>query len=84
MKRNCYACPRKGECYTEEGLANLTPDTEQECGALYTNFYEAQEFILVLGNLINNLDTEDKSKIIASLAMVYDCDIYTALGELNL
>lgn len=32
MKRNCYLCPRKAECYTPAGLEALKPYDRSECG----------------------------------------------------
>lgn len=32
MKKNCYLCPKKAECYTESGLKALKRYQLSECG----------------------------------------------------
>lgn len=82
MIRNCYFCPRKAECYTEKGLATLTPDNASDCGALYTDFDEAREFIYALYEAIEGQGETVKREIAVSLAKHYDCDLDTVWNAL--
>jgi len=41
MKRECYSCVRRNECYTNSGIEKLEPGKLFDCGALYTTTEEA-------------------------------------------
>ena len=48
MKRNCYGCPYKFECYTASGLATLKPDELSDCGRIEVITSEEASAILEL------------------------------------
>lgn len=56
MKRNCYFCPRKAECFTARRCAVLRPDDESECGALFTTTAEADNLIHAIIDNLTDLD----------------------------
>lgn len=60
MKRECYSCTRRNECYTDSGIEHLKPGKFYDCGALYTTTKEADVFIniMVLAIKAGNYDTD--------------------------
>jgi len=60
MKRECYSCVRRNECYTNSGIEKLEPGKLFDCGALYTTTEEADVFInvMVLAIKAVNYDTD--------------------------
>lgn len=83
MKRNCFYCNRKTECYTPAGLAELKPDNESDCGALYTNYEEAHAFILAISNTIHEMGDDIENSFVEKLANHYNCDFHTVWTALE-
>jgi len=82
MNRNCYACARKTECYTESGLEKLKQDDSSDCGALFTNYDEAIELIHIIGEAIGERSKHIQKQIIEYIADKYNVSKSNVMTEL--
>ena len=75
MKRVCYDCPRKCDCYTDSGLAILKPGEVSDCGALFFNTMEAENLLDVLIDAIREVDCDMLPNVAKRLIEAgYDAD----------
>lgn len=87
--RNCYNCIRKTECYTALGLQKLEQDKSFgitkncDCGAIFTNFEEAHEFIYAIGEAIYEQSEEVQKSILTYLKNKYKVERYVIEVELG-
>ena len=86
----CFNCIRKTECYTELGLKELVKPnktvedlTGYECGAIFTNYEEAREFIFIIGEAINSQSRQVQNSIYQFIADKYKLDIYNVMIEFD-
>lgn len=82
-ERICYYCPRKAECYTESGLAKLTPaDGPADCGALFLDLDGAEEFIRAIGSALREIPRKHQLDIWERVAAEYGASTYFVVMEL--
>lgn len=80
---NCFNCPRKYECFTESGIAKLSPnDPDEDCGALFRSFEESRAFIHRIGEALCTIPQKHRDDILTYLTASYGTDIYAVLSEL--
>lgn len=69
MKRDCFCCPKKTDCYTSSGLAKLKPGELCDCGALFFSTQEAEKLVALLVAAMRDRDRSTAAVVAAELVL---------------